>query len=178
MVEGAGPSSAATDQDATGSTVENSDKPDTAGLNSLFARASGDKLNATPTPPAAIADPVAKPIDKPAQKPITVADARATMIPGDPSAPAAEKIAEPRGRAYLFRGVAGLIYSTGMDRLAERIKRAGVTASVGTYLMWRPVADQAIRDYRRVRPIIIIGLRWAAITPWPSPRCSTHKNIP
>ena len=45
---------------------------------------------------------------------------------------AAEKGIEPRGRAYLFRGVAGLIYSRGMDQLAYRINRTGVTASVDT----------------------------------------------
>ncbi len=50
---------------------------------------------------------------------------------------AADKIAEPHGRAYLFRGIAGLIYSRGMDKLADRIKRAGIPSSVDTYLMWR-----------------------------------------
>jgi hypothetical protein len=65
---------------------------------------------------------------------------------------------EPHGRAYLFRGIAGLIYSRGMDKLAERVQRAGIPSSVDTYLVWRPVADQAIRDYRRdPQPIILIG---------------------
>ena len=66
--------------------------------------------------------------------------------------------AEPRGRAYLFRGIAGLIYSLGMDELAQRINRTGVQAGVDTYLMWRGVANQAIRDYRRdPQPITLIG---------------------
>jgi hypothetical protein len=65
---------------------------------------------------------------------------------------------EPRGRAYLFRGVAGLIYSTGLDKLADRINRAGLTASVDTYLVWSGVAADAIREYRRNPfPIILIG---------------------
>ena len=65
---------------------------------------------------------------------------------------------EPRGRAYLFRGVAGLIYSRGMDQLAYRINRTGVTASVDTYLLWQLVANQAIGDYRRdPQPITLIG---------------------
>src|SRR5262249_44305827 len=65
---------------------------------------------------------------------------------------------EPRGRAYLFRGVAGLIYSSGMDSLAERIRQAGIPASVQTYLTWRGAADQAIQDYRRdPAPITLIG---------------------
>ena len=37
----------------------------------------------------------------------------------------------------------------GMDQLAERINRTGVAANIGSQLMWRSVADQAISDYRR-----------------------------
>ena len=71
---------------------------------------------------------------------------------------AVAQAAEPRGRAYLFRGIAGLIYSRGMDELAQRINRTGVQAGVDTYLMWRGVANQAIRDYRRdPQPITLIG---------------------
>ena len=45
-----------------------------------------------------------------------------------------------------------------MDELARRISRAGVQASVDTYLMWRAVANQAIRDYRRdPEPITLVG---------------------
>ena len=74
--------------------------------------------------------------------------------------PAASPTRSPSrsGRAYLFRGIAGLIYSRGMDRLAERIKHTGIPSSVDTYLMWRPVVEQAIRDYRRdPQPITLIG---------------------
>jgi hypothetical protein len=72
--------------------------------------------------------------------------------------PAKKAAIEPRGRAYLFRGIAGLIYSRGMDELVRRISRAGVQVSVDTYLMWRAVANQAIRDYRRdPEPITLIG---------------------
>jgi hypothetical protein len=90
---------------------------------------------------------------------MTVASTGEAAKPIEPPPAVAEKVLiEPRGRAYLFRGVAGLIYSTGMDQLTERIKRTGVTASVHTYLMWRFVADEAIRDYRRdPEPIAIIG---------------------
>jgi fermentation-respiration switch protein FrsA (DUF1100 family) len=65
---------------------------------------------------------------------------------------------EPRGRAYLFRGVAGLIYSRGMDSLADRIRHAGLAASVQTYLTWRNVAGQVIEDYRQdPAPVVLIG---------------------
>jgi hypothetical protein len=89
-------------------------------------------------------------------KPVSLAsagDAGTLLAPPSPKA-----TLEPRGRAYLFRGVAGLLYSRGMDSLAERIQQAGIPASVQTYLLWRPVAEEAIRDYRRdPQPITIIG---------------------
>ncbi len=146
-------SSAGTNSESTGSTPTSStaasDKNETEAINSLFARAAQGKLNAPqPAPPLATAA-------SPVVKPVVIADARDTAVPP----PAAEKVnAVPRGRAYLFRGIAGLIYSRGMDKLAERIQRIGVPASVDTYLMWRPVVDQAIRDYHRdPQPIILIG---------------------
>ena len=62
-----------------------------------------------------------------------------------------------RGRAYLFRGLIGLI-DWGMDELAQRISRAGVAANIGSHLEWRSVADQAINDYRRdPKPISVVG---------------------
>ena len=65
--------------------------------------------------------------------------------------------AEPRGRAYLFRGLIGLI-DWGMDELAARITRSGISANIGSHLAWREVANQAISDYRRdPKPIAVIG---------------------
>jgi hypothetical protein len=77
--------------------------------------------------------------------------------PLDPSGAAEKTAAEPRGRAYLFRGLIGLI-DWGMDELAGRITRAGVSANIGSHLMWSSVASQAISDYRRdPKPITVIG---------------------
>ena len=112
---------------------------------------------------ASLEDPgkSARPPTPPNELPVVHAAAQAKLdahaarksLPG-----AVAPAAEPRGRAYLFRGVAGLIYSRGMDELAQRINRTGVLASVDTYLMWRGVANQAIRDYRRdPQPITLIG---------------------
>jgi LysM repeat protein len=65
--------------------------------------------------------------------------------------------AEPRGRAYLFRGLIGLI-DWGMDELAGRINRTGVVANIGSHLDWSSVANQAIADYRRdPKPISVVG---------------------
>ncbi len=129
------------------SSTATANKPNTPANNSLFARAA--EANPDSTPP----DPIAALVTATA-----AASGDAVTPLGPPPAAAAKVAIEPRGRAYLFRGVAGLIYSRGMDKLAERINRAGVTASVDTYLMWRPVAEAAIRDYRRdPAPIILIG---------------------
>jgi hypothetical protein len=117
-----------------------SDRREAATLDALFAGASegrADDRTAT-TPPVAVAS--------------------AADIAPPPARPPEREIAEPRGRAYLFRGVAGLIYSRGMDSLTDRIRHAGIAASVQTYMVWRAAADQAIQDYRRdPAPIVLIG---------------------
>ena len=97
--------------------------------------------------------------------------AKPITIPPPPQ-PAERVPVEGRGHAYLFRGVAGLIYSRGMDRLADEINRTGVKASVHTYLMWRPVVEEAIANYRRDHaPITIIGHSAGGDPPWRSPKC-------
>jgi LysM repeat protein len=64
---------------------------------------------------------------------------------------------EPHGRAYLFRGLIGLI-DWGMDQLAGRISRSGVAANISSHLEWSSVANQAISDYRRdPKPISVVG---------------------
>jgi hypothetical protein len=139
---------AAQTADATGA----ADKSGGAQQNSLFVHAS-DMTLAAPSSGTLAAVP-----DKPRGKPVALADAADTAVPASPAPQAADKITAPRGRAYLFRGVAGLIYSRGIDKLAARIRRDGIPASVDTYLLWRPTADQAVRDYRRdPQPITLIG---------------------
>ncbi len=137
-----------------------SGKPDGSALNSLFARAADEKptadpVPAPPVPPAAVSQ---APVIKPVSYASTGGDGVRRVDPAPPAAVADKLTAEPRGRAYLYRGVAGLIYSRGMDSLAARIRRAGLSATVSTYLLWREDIDQAIRDYRRDgAPITIIG---------------------
>lgn len=143
-----GQGAAAQPADATGA----ADKSGGAQPNSLFVHAS-DMTFAAPSSGTLIAVP-----DKPRAKPVVLADAADTAVSAPSPPQAADKIVAPRGRAYLFRGVAGLIYSRGIDKLAARIRRDGIPASVDTYLLWRPTADQAVRDYRRdPQPITLIG---------------------
>ena len=64
----------------------------------------------------------------------------------------------PRGRAYLFRGAMGLIFSRGMGRLTEKIERAGITANVYEFTVCDLVAGAAIETYKQdPAPIILIG---------------------
>ena len=118
----------------------------------------------------ALADPVATSREAAAAMPKTSAAAPATsgldktaaifaQAAAPVAPPAAEQPAkEPRGRAYLFRGALGPIFSRGMDRLTERIERAGITASVYEFTICPLVAQKAIREYRQApAPIILIG---------------------
>jgi hypothetical protein len=132
-----GGSSAAPSQNSAASAA---DRREASNLDTLFAGAAdgGAAGRTTPAPQVAVAS--------------------AADIAPPPARPPEREIAEPRGRAYLFRGVAGLIYSRGMDSLADRIRHVGVAASVQTYLLWRAAVDQAIQDYRRdPTPIVLIG---------------------
>ena len=82
------------------------------------------------------------------------AAAEAVALPPATNPPATE----PHGRAYLFRGALGPIFSRGMDRLTEKIEHAGVTANVYEFTICRLIADSAISEYRRdPAPIILIG---------------------
>jgi hypothetical protein len=75
-----------------------------------------------------------------------------------PAAPSPAPIEKPRGRAYLFRGALGPIFSRGMDSLTEKIEQAGVPANVYEFTICRLIAETAIREYRKdPAPIILIG---------------------
>jgi pimeloyl-ACP methyl ester carboxylesterase len=64
----------------------------------------------------------------------------------------------PRGRAYVFRGALGPFFSTGMDRLTEKIQRAGITATTYEFTLCELVASWAADDYKKdPQPIILIG---------------------
>ncbi len=84
----------------------------------------------------------------------TIAEATA-VAPPVADLPATEP---PRPRAYLFRGAMGPFFSRGIDRLADKIERAGFAASVDEFTICRFIAAKAIREYReKPAPIILIG---------------------
>jgi hypothetical protein len=85
--------------------------------------------------------------------PVATANETAT-----PPADADQPTGELRGRAYLFRGALGPIFSRGMDSLTEKLEDAGITANVYEFTICRLIADQAIKEYREnPAPIILIG---------------------
>jgi pimeloyl-ACP methyl ester carboxylesterase len=85
----------------------------------------------------------------------------------------------PRGRAYLFRGALGPIFSRGMDRLTERLQHAGITADVHEFTICRLIAETAIRDYRRdPAPIILIGHSMGGLCAMTFAEMLQDENIP
>jgi len=65
---------------------------------------------------------------------------------------------QQRPRVYLFRGFAGMVFSQGTDRLAERIERAGFSATVNEAVVCPIIAKKAVRDYHaKPAPIVAIG---------------------
>jgi fermentation-respiration switch protein FrsA (DUF1100 family) len=153
-----GASPAAPSQNSAASAA---DRRESASLDTLFAGAA-DGATADRTTPA----------------PAVVVASAADIAP-PPARPPQREIAEPRGRAYLFRGVAGLIYSRGMDSLADRIRHAGVAASVQTYLLWHAAVDQAIQDYRRdPAPIVLIGHSMGGDSALAFAQRLNNENIP
>ncbi len=63
-------------------------------------------------------------------------------------------------RAYLFRGLAGTVFSTGIDRLAKKLQRAGIEASVHSWADRRQTEAEAVQHYRKGKlagPVILVG---------------------
>jgi pimeloyl-ACP methyl ester carboxylesterase len=82
-----------------------------------------------------------------------------TTHPVATAAPDAPPAAIPTpARVYLFRGALGPIFSRGMDRLTDRLQKAGIRADVYEFTICRLIADQAVRDFRDDgAPIVLIG---------------------
>ena len=81
------------------------------------------------------------------------------------AAPQIERSVQPaapseKGHVYLFRGMGGRIASLDLDRMANKLNKAGVNASAYNFINWRSPADEAIARYKREAqksPIIVVG---------------------
>jgi len=67
-------------------------------------------------------------------------------------------MAQGRAHVYLLRGLMN-IFSLGMDALADKLDRRGISTTVQNYASWQSLADQAAARYRAGTegPIILIG---------------------
>lgn len=92
---------------------------------------------------------------------------------------AAPSFAKPRGRAYLFRGALGPIFSRGMDRLTDRIEKAGIQANVYEFTICQLIAKKAVREYREdPAPIILIGHSMGGLCSIKFAETLQDENIP
>ena len=82
-----------------------------------------------------------------------------SLDPLDGSAPAGGNGRLP-GHVYLMSGLAGEIFSRGLDGLAAKIERAGVAASVHSMVETASITETIIRNYRRdpsSAPVMLLG---------------------
>ena len=83
--------------------------------------------------------------------------ARSALV-SQPEAPTLRPEPALRGRAYLVRGILGLIFSRGMNGLADQLSQDGVAADTYDFPSCDTVAETAARDYRAApAPIVLIG---------------------
>jgi pimeloyl-ACP methyl ester carboxylesterase len=83
----------------------------------------------------------------------------------EPAVPQIERYVQPsapaeKGHVYLFRGMGGRIASLDLDRMADKLNKAGVKAGAYNFVNWRGPADEAIARYKRETnksPIIVVG---------------------
>jgi pimeloyl-ACP methyl ester carboxylesterase len=72
--------------------------------------------------------------------------------------PAQTSPAKARSHVYLLRGVLN-VFSLGMDEIAAKLERQGISTTVANYLSWPSLANEAAAEYKsgRVRNIILVG---------------------
>ncbi|MET4386506.1 hypothetical protein ABIB73_002251 [Bradyrhizobium sp. F1.4.3] len=94
-----------------------------------------------------------------------------------PPPPAAEPLPPPK--IYLFRGAMGPIFSTGMDRLSEKLTQAGFSADVYEFTICRWIGDRAIASYKESpAPIVLIGHSMGGLCSVLISEMAAKENIP
>lgn len=80
---------------------------------------------------------------------------------------------------YLLRGAFN-IFSLGMDQLAEKLERLGISTTVTNYLDWPTLAEQAAAGYKsgRLRTIILIGHSSGAVAITEMAARLSQLNVP
>ncbi|QHP68548.1 LysM peptidoglycan-binding domain-containing protein [Bradyrhizobium sp. LCT2] len=91
--------------------------------------------------------------------------------------PPAEPLPPPK--IYLFRGAMGPIFSTGMDRLGEKLTKAGFSADVYEFTICRWIGDRAISSYKETpAPIVLIGHSMGGLCSVVISEMAAKENIP
>jgi len=94
-----------------------------------------------------------------------------------PPSPPAEPLPPPK--IYLFRGAMGPIFSTGMDRLSEKLTKAGFSADVNEFTICRWIGDRAITSYKETpAPIVLIGHSMGGLCSVIISEMAAKENIP
>ncbi|MBR0784176.1 LysM peptidoglycan-binding domain-containing protein [Bradyrhizobium iriomotense] len=94
-----------------------------------------------------------------------------------PPAPPAEPLPPPK--IYLFRGAMGPIFSTGMDRLSEKLTQAGFSADVYEFTICRLIGNRAIASYKESpAPIVLIGHSMGGLCSVVISEMAAKENIP
>ncbi|MCA1514697.1 LysM peptidoglycan-binding domain-containing protein [Bradyrhizobium sp. NBAIM01] len=97
------------------------------------------------------------------------------------TAPAAPPPFEPLPppKIYLFRGAMGPIFSTGMDRLEEKLTKAGFSANVYEFTICRWIGDRAISSYKESpAPIVLMGHSMGGLCSIVISEMAAKENIP
>jgi LysM repeat protein len=94
-----------------------------------------------------------------------------------PVAPPAEPLPPPK--IYLFRGAMGPIFSTGMDRLEEKLTAAGFSADVYEFTLCRLIGNRAIASYKESpAPIVLMGHSMGGLCSVLISEMAAKENIP
>ncbi|RXH19220.1 LysM peptidoglycan-binding domain-containing protein [Bradyrhizobium guangzhouense] len=92
-------------------------------------------------------------------------------------APPAEPL--PRPKIYLFRGAMGPIFSTGIDRLSEKLNKAGFSADVYEFTLCRLIGNRAIASYKESpAPIVLMGHSMGGLCSVLISEMAAKENIP
>jgi hypothetical protein len=85
----------------------------------------------------------------------------------------------PPPKIYLFRGAMGPIFSTGMDRLSEKLTQAGFSADVNEFTICRWIGGRAISSYKETpAPIVLIGHSMGGLCSVLISEMAAKENIP
>ncbi|MDD1534982.1 MULTISPECIES: LysM peptidoglycan-binding domain-containing protein [unclassified Bradyrhizobium] len=98
-------------------------------------------------------------------------------VPAAPPPPPFEPLPPPK--IYLFRGAMGPIFSTGMDRLEEKLTKAGFSANVYEFTLCRFIGNRVIASYKeQAAPIVLIGHSMGGLCSIVISEMAAKENIP